>query len=125
MKTLLRAGAVALAIAGIVSNAPATASDYAGYVATRGVTVNIARIKSALRLRPEQEAYWPALEAALRSVGHARRGSVVSVVLDSASIQRVASAARPLVAVLDYGQIQTASMLCDQMGLGPVVAALH
>lgn len=124
MMNVLRAGAVVLAIAGFVSTVPASAGEYAG-VAGQGATVNIARFKSALHLRPEQQPYWSRVEAALRAVGHSRHGSVVSVVLDSASVERVASAARPLIAVLDFGQIQAASALCDQMGLGPVVAAMR
>ena len=50
---------------------------------------------------------------------------VVSVVLDNAAIARVAAAARPLAAVLDQEQMQAASGLANEMGLGPVVAALR
>ena len=117
MMNALRAGAVVLATAAFLT-LPAAASE-------GGATVNISRIKHALHLRPEQEPYWPAVESALRAVGHARHGAVVSVVLDQPSIQRVASAARPLIAVLDFQQLQAANGLCNQMGLGPVVAALR
>jgi hypothetical protein len=120
MMNALRAGAVVLATAAFLT-LPAAANEGG----TQGATVNIYRIKHALHLRPEQEAYWPAVESALRAVAHARHGGIVSVVLDNASIQRVASAARPLIAVLDFQQLQAASGLCDQMGLGPVVAALR
>ena len=118
MINVLRAGAVVLATAAFLT-LPAAASEGGT------TTVNISRIKHTLHLRPEQERYWPAVESALRAVGHARHGAVVSVVLDQPSIQRVASAARPLIAVLDFRQLQAASGLCDQMGLGPVVAALR
>lgn len=120
MINALRAGAVLLATAAFLT-LPAAASE-GGLQAAK---VNIHRIKYALHLRPEQEPYWLAVESALRAVAHSRHGGVVSIALDTASIQRVANAARPLAAVLDFQQLQTASGLCDQMGLGPVVAALH
>ena len=50
---------------------------------------------------------------------------VVSVVLDSAAVERLAVAARPLIAVLDAQQMQAANGLAQEMGLGPVVAALR
>ena len=57
----------------------------------------------------------------VRHVGN----KVLSVVLDNATIQRLATAARPLIARLDMRQMQTASGMAQEMGLGPVVAALH
>ena len=139
MKNVLCAGALALAMTGLLPMLPATASDYGTYAAQGMVTsVNIARIKSALHLRPDQERYWPAVEAALHSVARRQQASgeqagfvrrissrVVSIVLDSAAIARVAAAARPLAAVLDQEQMQAASGLANEMGLGPVVAALR
>jgi len=139
MKNALCAGALALAMTGLLPMLPATASDYGTYAAQGMATsVNIARIKSALHLRPDQERYWPAVEAALHAVarhqqasnehaGFVRRISsrVVSIVLDNAAIARLAAAARPLIAVLDQEQMQAASGLADEMGLGPVVAALR
>ena len=95
-----------------------------------------ARIKSALHLTPAQERYWAPVEAALRELGHrqerdtndglVRRVSkrVVSIALNSATIHRLVVAARPLVATFDQQQIQTAHGLAQEMGLGPVVAAL-
>jgi len=139
MKNVLCAGAIALAMTGLLPSLPATASDYGSYAAQGMATsINIGRIKSALRLRPDQERYWPAVEAALQSVAKRQQAStehqgivrrisnrVVSIVLDNAAIARVASAARPLIAVLDQEQMQAASGLANEMGLGPVVAALR
>jgi hypothetical protein len=139
MKNALCAGALALAMTGLLPTLPATASDY-GIYAAQGVatSINIARIKSALHLRPDQERYWPAVEAALHTVakrqqtrteqtGFVRRISsrVVSIVLDNAAIARLAASARPLIAALDQEQMQAASGLANEMGLGPVVAALR
>ena len=138
MKNALCAGAIALAMTGLLPTLPATASDYGSYAAQgMATTINIGRIKSALHLRPDQERYWPAVEAALHAAkrqqssseqaGFVRRISnrVVSIVMDNAAIARVAAAARPLAAVLDQEQMQAASGLANEMGLGPVVAALR
>ena len=139
MKKALCAGALALAMTGLLPTLPATASDYGSY-AEQGATtaINVPRIKSALHLRPDQERYWPAVETALRRLAerqhatsatggfvHRISSRVVSVVLDNAAVARLASAARPLISVLDPEQMQAASGLADEMGLGPVVAALR
>jgi hypothetical protein len=139
MKTVFCAGACALAIAGVLSaSAPVHASDLPAFSYEQPTTaIDVARIKSVLRLTAEQERYWPPVEAALRDIarrqtqddqaGFVRRISrrVVSVVLDSAAVHRLAVAARPLIAVLSDEQMQAASGLAQEMGLGPVVAALR
>jgi len=48
---------------------------------------------------------------------------VVSIVLNSAAVERLAVAARPLIVRLDDGQKQAAGQLAQEMGLGPVVMA--
>ena len=97
--------------------------------------IDIARVKNVLKLTREQELYWPPVEAALRDIarrqassepaGFVRRIShrVVSIVLNSVAVERLAVAARPLIAVLDDDQKQAASGLAQEMGLGPVVMA--
>jgi len=121
MKTALCAAAIALTMIG----APAIAHAEPGPTTT---TIDLTRIKSGLHLRPEQAAYWPAVEAAVREVarhqGAHRIGRTVSLVLDSAAIQRIASAARPLIAALDFQQLQAANGVANEMGLGSVIAAL-
>ena len=96
--------------------------------------VNIARVKSVLKLTPEQQAYWPPVEKALRSLSRGSTSeagifkrvgsSVASFVMDSATIAKVGAAVRPLVSVLDDRQKADAIMLVREMGLGPVMAAL-
>lgn len=143
MKIKLCAGAIALAIAGSLSNIPvSSANEWAGARAEpsqMAASVDIARIKTVLRLTPSQEHYWPAVEGALRALGRqqsqapaeqtgfVRRIShrVVSVVLNSAAVERLAIAARPLIAALDDDQRRAAMGLAQEMGLGPVVAALN
>jgi hypothetical protein len=56
----------------------------------------------------------------MRRISH----RVVAVVLNSAAVQRLAVAARPLVAMLNEEQMRAAHGLAREMGLGPVVAAL-
>jgi hypothetical protein len=130
------AGALALAMLTLLPALPAHAAGI-GTAEVQAAPIDVVRIKTALRLTPEQEPYWAPLETALRDVmrrqkaqaehaGIVRRISnkVLSLVLDSAAIKRLAAAARPLVAKLDAQQMQVASGLVQEMGLGPVVAAL-
>jgi hypothetical protein len=136
MKKTFRAGVFALAMTGLLPALPAHAASY-GMGETQTASINVARIKSVLHLTPEQEPYWPPVEAALRdlarrqapaeSAGLMRRigSKVVSIVLDSTAIHRLAVAARPLIARLDATQMQAAHGLAQEMGLGPVVAALR
>lgn len=141
MKRTLCAGAIALAALGVLpAVSPARASDL-GWTAPNqsrsSAVVDIDRIRSVLRLTPQQEPYWGPVEAALRHIerqqmqqepaGFVRRIShrVVSLVLDSVAVQRLAIAARPLIAVLTDDQKRAAAGLAQEMGLGPVVAALN
>jgi hypothetical protein len=139
MKNFVLAGALALATIGLLSgNSAAFARELIGVSSGHeAAAVDIARVKRALHLTPEQQAYWPPVEAALRDIarrqaqaepaGLVRRISnrVVSIVLDSAAIRRLAVAARPLIAVLRDDQKQDAVALAQEMGLGPVLAALN
>jgi hypothetical protein len=145
MKMIVRAGVIALAALGLLSVVPAaradevvmtTASAPHNAAAGHTATIDIARIKSALQLTPAQERHWAPVEAALRELaqrqerdandGLVRRVSkrVVQIALNSATVHRLVAAARPLVKTLDEHQMQTAHGLAQEMGLGPVVAAL-
>lgn len=139
MRKTLCAGVCALAMTGLLSVAPVKASDHSAYTEQGpAASIDVTRIKSVLKLTAQQEVYWPPVEAALRDIarrqasqaepaGLVRRISrrVVSVVLDSAAVQRLAVAARPLLTKLDAQQMQAAHGLAQEMGLGPVVAALR
>lgn len=132
MKNILCAGAIALAMTGVLPAVPAVAAPTA-----QQTSVDVARIKNVLQLTPEQEPLWPPVEAALRGIarqqaqneegGLVKRVSrrIVSVVLDGAAVQRLATAARPLIASLDMRQMSAANGLVSEMGLGPVVAAMR
>src|SRR5262245_61960748 len=144
MKMTFCAG-VALAALGLFSVAPAaradevvmtTASAPSNAVPAHTATIDIARIKNALHLTPAQERHWAPVEAALRELaqrqerdandGLVRRVSkrVVQIALNSATVHRLVAAARPLVKTFDDQQMQTAHGLAQEMGLGPVVAAM-
>jgi hypothetical protein len=140
MKISVCASAIVLATSVLLSNvSTSSAVEFSGVEASQLATsVNIDRIKSVLKLTPEQQRYWPAVESALRDVGHrhpaqaenaslVRRISsrVVSVVLDTAAVTRLAAAVRPLILVLNDEQRHAALGLAHEMGLGPVVAALN
>jgi hypothetical protein len=134
MKKILCAGAFALAMAGLLPGMPARASEFAAEQGPQA-SIDIPRIKSVLKLSPDQVRYWAPVEGALRdlarhqahdeSEGLVRRVShrAISIVLTSAAIERLAVAARPLIAVLSDEQKQNARGLAQEMGLGPVVMA--
>ena len=138
MKMTVCAGVIALAALGLLSAVPsARAADMMdGAASAHTASVDVVRIKSALHLTPAQEPYWAPVEAALRELarrqerdasdGLVRRVSkrVVSIALNSATIHRLVAAARPLVKTFNEQQMQTAHGLAQEMGLGPVVAAL-
>jgi hypothetical protein len=140
MKKIIFAGVLALAAIVTLSGiSAALAEDGASITAVQprqSATVDIARVKRVLKLTPEQEAYWPPVQAALRALarrqvaaeptGLVRRISqrVVSIMLDGAAIRQLAVAARPLIATLHDDQKQAALAMAREMGLGPVLAAL-
>jgi hypothetical protein len=139
MKKTFCAGALALAAIGLLSDLPASRADEFATLSVqsfeRAASIDIGRIRNVLKLTPAQEPLWPPVEAALRDVarqqahaetaGFVRRISrrVVSVVLNSVAVERLAIAARPLIAVLNDEQLRAASVLAQEMGLGPVVMA--
>ena len=138
MKMTVCAGVIALAALSLLPTVPpARAADVMdGAAVAQTTSIDVARIKSALQLTPAQERHWAPVEAALRELarrqerdandGLVRRVSkrAVQIALNSATIHRLAAAARPLVKTFDEQQMQTAHGLAQQMGLGPVVAAL-
>ena len=130
MKMTLCAGVFALATLGLLSDSlPVRAAELGGHTDQVQTTtaINVARIKSVLKLTPAQEPLWVPVEAALRELarrqtsaesgGLVRRVShrVVSVVLNSAAVQRLAVAARPLIAMLDADQMRAAHVeICSR-----------
>ena len=133
------AGAFALALLCLLPGTATQvqASELSGGTSAALTQVNVGRIKAALKLTPEQQAYWPPIEVALRDIqreqadpaanaGILRRIStrVVNIALNGAAAARLAAAARPLVKALTSEQRDTAIALAREMGLGPMLAAL-
>ena len=118
----LASGSVAIAPKADARNAFRPA--HAGLVVTEA---HIARLKAALRLTPEQEKLWPAVQTALREVVRAQREQRPQFELASTQggssglddkISRAAAAALPLIAVLDEQQKQSAMRFARSLGLG-------
>ena len=78
--------------------------------------VAILRYRSALKLKAEQEKYWPAVASALRAL--AREPQVTE-----ASVRRFAPAVAPLLATLDDNQRQVAMTIAQKAGLTQYASA--
>lgn len=141
------AGVVALAIVGV---APASAENAAkGALALANIKkldflvseTHIAQLRDMLKLRPDQEAHWPAVENALRdlvreqereveqvqqavSLAKKLTTKVSAVTGEIAAIKRLVTAARPLLKVLDDAQKREVSELARKAGLQHLAAAL-
>jgi hypothetical protein len=92
----------------------------------------IAGIKERLRLSPDQESYWPAVESALRAVArkiHATRhadphAASPPIDPDSAEVQQLKSAAMPLLFQLREDQKNEVRSLARLIGLEKVAAQI-
>ena len=94
----------------------------------------LASIKSRLRLSPNQEEYWPAVESALREIGWkathddtrkpgARPNLAATIDPNSDEVQRLKSAAFPLIMSMNEDQKREVRMLAQVMGLQQVAAS--
>jgi hypothetical protein len=93
----------------------------------------IAGIKERLKLSPDQESYWPAVENALRAVAHKIHAtrqadpsgtSVPPIDPDAAEVQQLKSAAMPLLFQLREDQKREVRSLARLIGLEKVAAAI-
>lgn len=95
--------------------------------------INIARVKSALKLTPEQLASWAAVESTLMTIAREQAQHVsdvaqpvsrrvVAIMLNNSTVNRLASAAMPLIKTLNADQKKAAQELAQQIGLGAYVA---
>lgn len=89
----------------------------------------IASIKARLRLTPDQERYWPAVEAALRNITYKREGShqgagrLATVDPNSPAVQQLKQAAMPLLMSFSNEQKSEVRQLARLMGLEQVAQA--
>jgi hypothetical protein len=92
----------------------------------------IATIKERLRLSPEQESYWPAVETALRAVARkihttrqaAPHATSAPIDPDSAEVQQLKSAAMPLLFQLREDQKREVRTLARLIGLEKVASLI-
>jgi hypothetical protein len=91
----------------------------------------IAGIRDRLRLSPDQEYYWPAVESALRAVArrlHATRqtdpNTPVQIDPEAAEVQQLKSAAMPLLFQLREDQKREVRQLARLIGLEKVAAMI-
>jgi hypothetical protein len=92
----------------------------------------LASIKSRLKLTPNQEEYWPPVESALRDIGWkaahdgrtgSRASQVATIDPNSDEVQRLKSAAFPLIMSMNEDQKREVRMLAQVMGLQQVAAS--
>ncbi|HEV7820289.1 MAG TPA: hypothetical protein VGO84_03860 [Burkholderiales bacterium] len=95
--------------------------------------INIARIKSALKLTPEQHASWAAVESTLVAIAREQAQKisdvsqpishrVVAIALNTTNMNRIAAVAMPLIRTLSADQKKVAQGLAQQIGLGAYAA---
>jgi hypothetical protein len=126
------AGAIALATLGslsISSNGISVTTAVAQDVVI--TESHIARLKRSLRLTPAQMVHWQKVEAALRgyltraasaensegSYYQRARARIAGYAINAVAMQRVSSAARPLIATLDEDQKRDGMQALRTMGL--------
>jgi hypothetical protein len=94
----------------------------------------IANIKRRLRLTPDQESLWPAVEVALRNISYSKKGQEMKVASthtnpmayvdpESADVQRLKYAALPLIMRLNEDQKQEVRSMAHVMGLDGVASS--
>jgi hypothetical protein len=85
----------------------------------------IASIKARLKLTPDQQRYWPGVEAALRGIAYKINkagGKLAAVDADSAEVQQLKSAAIPLIMMFSEQQKSEVRQLVQVMGLQKLAA---
>jgi zinc resistance-associated protein len=96
----------------------------------------IARLKSDLKLTPEQEPLWPAVERAFRDIARQQsensaaqgviqgiKARAAAVGMNALALRQVAAAAYPLIRTLNAEQKQCALAFARAIGLDSVVAS--
>ena len=132
MRKLALAGAVALAMTGLIDLRPGFGPASA---VAQDIVISesqIAQLRSALRLTPDQVPHWRPVEATLRALVHRRQVRLASAdggfmtrtqsrlagyTLDALAMQRVKSAARPLIGVLRDDQKHAGMAVLQSMGV--------
>jgi hypothetical protein len=86
----------------------------------------ISAIKARLKLTPDQQRHWPAVEAALRGIAYkvnkSGGGKLASIDPESAEVQQLKSAAIPLIMIFSEQQKSEVRQLVQVMGLQRLAA---
>ena len=85
----------------------------------------ISSIKARLKLSPDQERYWPAVEAALRGIAYKVNksgGKLASIDPESNEVQQLKNAAIPLIMMFNERQKDEVRQLVQVMGLQRLAA---
>jgi len=85
----------------------------------------IASIKARLKLTPDQQRYWPGVEAALRGIAYKINksgGKLAAIDADSAEVQQLKNAAIPLIMMFSEQQKSEVRQLVQVMGLQKLAA---
>jgi hypothetical protein len=85
----------------------------------------ISAIKARLKLTPDQQRHWPAVEAALRGLAYKVNksgGKLASVDSESAEVQQLKTAAVPLIMMFSEQQKSEVRQLVQVMGLERLAA---
>jgi len=132
------AGVVALVIGSSVGFAGSVENDFGRtqVVAKSEAVMSLAqvhRLKSVLKLTAAQEQLWPAVERGFNEVSQAQEAAssqglgiksrATSVALNADALRRLASAAYPLIRMLDEEQKQSGLAFARSVGLHSVAAA--
>jgi hypothetical protein len=88
----------------------------------------LASIKRRLNLTPEQERYWPAVEAELRKMEYTRKAQgdsrTASIDMSKVNVEGLKSAGFPLVMSFSDDQRRELKSLAHLLGLESVMAGL-
>jgi hypothetical protein len=85
----------------------------------------IASIKARLKLTPDQQRYWPGVEAALRGIAYKINksgGKLAAIDADGAEVQQLKNAAIPLIMMFSEQQKNEVRQLVQVMGLQKLAA---
>lgn len=133
----LTMGTVSFAAADPLSATQAAQEQAASHSGPVIREAHIARLRTILNLKPEQQKHWGPVESALRGLARAQArdenggGGIVRRVSDKASamagtavqLRRLASAAGPLIRSLDDSQKSSAMSFVQSAGFGHLAAA--
>jgi hypothetical protein len=128
--------ALVIGSSSVIAGSPELESRFQTERAEASLTMTqISRLKSILKLTAEQERLWPAIERAFREISEAQdagaaqglvqrvRNKVASIGLNALALQRLASAASPLLRSLSEEQKQSGLTFARSAGLDKIAVA--